>query len=362
MNRKIYFDLSTLANTFAGSAVYCWEICHRLMRLSKTLEVIPVSCPFSTVGKKGFTRSISAILRDSIWNNFLFGLEADREDYFIFPNLIVPKRFYQRKYALIIHDIGAWYNPEYLSWRGRMTMKNLSTAARNADRIFTVSDFTADDIAQEFGISREKIVVVPNALSENFKQLAPLPTTINNISLGDRSYFLHVGSFEPKKNLKFLLQTYDRYREIDRNNSNPSKLVLTGGESWQSSDLDRQMRESKYVRDIIVLGRVSNEDLPSLYRGATAFVFPSLFEGFGIPIIEALSQGTPVLVNANTAMKQFQEFGATVFEHFDDRIWAEELQKIDRDKQRVDTVDIDKVIGYFDWDRSAKIIADALKI
>jgi glycosyltransferase involved in cell wall biosynthesis len=361
MNRKIYFDLSTLANTFAGSAVYCWEICHRLMRLSKTLEVIPISCPFSTVGKQGFIRNINALLRDSLWNNFLFGIEADREDYFIFPNMIIPKRFYQRKYAIIIHDIGAWYNPEYLSWRGRITMKNLPKAVKNADRIFTVSDFTANDMAKEFSISREKIVVAPNGLSESFKQLAPLPETINGKPLGSSSYFLHVGSVEPKKNLKFLLQVYDRYREIDRHNSNPTKLVLTGGESWQSSDFYQQMRESKYTQDIIVLGRVSNENLPSLYRGATAFVFPSIFEGFGIPIIEALSQSTPVLVNANTALTQFKDFGATVFDRFDAEIWAKELQKIDRDKQRVEQVYIDKVVSYFDWDRSAKIIADTLK-
>jgi glycosyltransferase involved in cell wall biosynthesis len=362
MHQKIYFDLSTLANTFAGSAVYCWEICHRLMRLSQTLEVIPISCPFSTVGRKGFARSVNAILRDILWNNWLFGLEANPEDYFIFPNIILPKQFAGCKYAVVVHDIGAWHNPEYLSWRGRITMQNLPKAVKNADRVFTVSDFTADDIAKEFGIAREKIVVAPNALSDIFKQLAPLPETINGVTLGDNPYFLHVGSFEPKKNLQFLLKVYENYRELDRSNSNPVKLVVTGGESWKSSDFYQQMRQSKYARDILVLGRVNNKDLPSLYRGATAFIFPSILEGFGIPVIESLSQGTPVLINANTALTQFKEFGATVFEHFDAQIWAEELEKIVSNRQRVGQTDIDRVITYFDWDRSAKIIAETLKL
>ncbi|MGL5806047.1 MAG: glycosyltransferase family 4 protein [Xenococcaceae cyanobacterium] len=362
MSKKIYFDLSTLANTFAGSAVYCWEVCHRLMRRSQTLEVIPVSCPFSTVGKKGLARTINALLRDLVWNNILFGIEANPEDYFIFPNIVAHRRFYRRKYAIVVHDIGAWHNPEYLSWRGKFTMRRLPIAVKNADRVFAVSNFTANDIAKEFDIPREKIIIAPNGLSEVFKKTAPLPDKINGISLKNIPYFLHVGTFEPKKNLQFLLETYDRFRQIDRDNPTPVKLVLTGGESWKSSEIYQKITSSQYARDLIILGRVSVEDLPSLYRGATAFVFPSVFEGFGIPAIEALSQGTPVLVNANTALTQFKDFGAKVFEHFDAQIWAEELQTIVKNQQRVEPVYIHKVINYFDWDRTAKIIADALKI
>jgi glycosyltransferase involved in cell wall biosynthesis len=361
MDRKIYFDLSTLANTHAGSAVYCWEVCHRLMRRSQTLEVIPISCPFSTVGKKGLSRTVNALLRDILWNNFLFGIEANPNDYFIFPNIVAHRRLYYRKYAIVIHDIGAWHNPEYLSWRGRFTMRRLPSAVQNADRIFAVSEFTADDMAKEFGTPREKIIIAPNGLSEVFKKPAPLPDKINGISLNNTTYFLHVGTFEPKKNLQFLLETYDRFRELDRDNPTPVKLVLTGGESWKSSQFFQQMRTSKYAQDIILLGRVGTENLPSLYRGAVAFVFPSIFEGFGIPAIEALSQGTPVLLNANTALTQFKDFGATVFDRFDAQIWAQELQAIVEKKQRLEPIYIDKVITYFNWDRTAKIIADALK-
>ena len=355
MERKLYFDLSILASTAAGSAIHAWELCHRLMRLAKPLQVIPFSSPFKTQDKTGLNRAFNAVLRDTLWQNWLAGMEANQKDYFIFPNLNVPRKFYPLEYAVFVHDLGSWHNRSYLKWRGSLTTQAIPKALKNANCIFAVSEYTAQDVAREFGIAREQITVAPNGLSSMYACAGDKIQTINGVTL-PAQYFLHVGTFEPKKNLFFLLQVYERFRELT---GKAVKLLLTGGEFWHSSQFFRRVHESQYSNEIIILGRVETDKLPSLYRGATALVFPSTFEGFGIPAIEALSQGTPVLVNSNTSLTQFGEFGATVFDNFDAEIWARELDKILAGKKLASEYPA-QVRNYFDWDRTAKIVWERL--
>jgi glycosyltransferase involved in cell wall biosynthesis len=359
MPQKIYFDLSVLANTAAGSAVFAWELCHRLMRLAQPLQVIPVTCPFSTLEKTGLNRAVNAVLRDTIWQHWLVG-KATVSDYFIFPNpLIVPPKFYNFPYAVFILDLGSWHNRLYLQWRGKLAVQALPKVLQSADQIFAISDYTAEDVAREFGIERQKIVVVPCGLSQIYQSKATQLSQINGIDL-PQQYFLHVGTFEPKKNLPFLLEVYQRFRELTKD-EHSIKLVLTGGESWNSSDFIQQIKHSPFQRDIIILGRVQAHELPALYRGATALIFPSIFEGFGLPVIEALSQEIPVLINDNTSLTQFSQFGATVLDHYESNLWAQKLKKIVNEKRSY-SQDAERVKKYFDWDRAANIVAETIQL
>jgi len=359
VERKIYFNLTPVSITSAGSAVYAYELCHRLMRLATPLQVIPYTCPFITIGKHGIPRLINALLREMLWLRILANLGDRENDYFFCPTHNVPTIFHKRKYAIVILDLAAWHNPSITTWGGRQFAKNLPKSIENADQIFAISDYTAKDVANEFGISREEIIVAPCGLSELYKSDAKIINRVNEIHLPER-YFLHVGTFEPKKNLIFLIKVYERFRELTQGNLNPVKLVLTGGEYFKKAEtfILEKIRHSPYNSDIVILGRVSSEELPSLYRGATAFIFPSTFEGFGMPVIEALSQGVPTLVNSNTSLTQFGEFGATVFKDFDINVWANQLKLLSQNPIRIDTAYINKVRNYFDWDRTAKIVAE----
>ena len=359
-NRKIYFDLSVLANTSAGTAVYAWEVCHRLMKLTMPLQVIPYTSPFRTVDRQGIKRAFNAVLRDSLWQPFMARMQAATEDYFIYPTPELAK-FASQDYAIVIHDLGAWHDPSCLSWRGKLELGNLPKVAKKADRIFTVSDYTAQDVIKEFSVSPNKILVAPNGLSDIYKKTAEKLEKINNFYLG-KQYFLHIGTFEPKKNLFFLLKAYEKYRQITPDEVEPVKLILTGGESWNTSNFVESIKASPYANDIIILGRVKSQDLPSLYKGAIALIFPSTFEGFGLPVIEALSQGTPVLVNANTSLTQFGKFGATVLQNFELELWAKQMLELVQTKRRITQSDIQKVKDYFDWDNTATIIAASIGI
>ena len=331
------------------------------MRISNPLQVIPYTCPFKTVGKSGFSRKINALLRDTVWDNFLAGLEADEEDYFIFPTPDVPKKFYCRKYAIVVYDIASWHNPSITTLGGRIFAQALPESTKNAHRLITISDYTAQDIAKEFGISKERIIVAPCGLSEIYKFDAAPIQQVNAIDI-PKQYFLHIGTFAPHKNLPFLIKVYEQFRKVTGNSGKDIKLFLTGGQPKQKyrlSVLD-QIRNSPYASDILILGKVNSKDLPSLYKGATAFIFPSTIEGFGIPVIEALSQGTPVLINANTSLTQFREFGATVINNFEVNNWADILKSITLSGKRIEKSFVSKTVNYFSWDRTARIVGKSL--
>ncbi len=362
MNKRFYFDLSGLAHTSAGTAIYAWELCHRLMKLAQPLQVIPHTCPFRTVGKSSLERSIEGLLRDTLWNNILAGRAASKDDYFIFPNINVPAKFYSRKYGVTVHDLGGWHNPSYLTWRGRIALQAIPQILKNAEHIFTISDYTAEDIANTFQIPKEMIIIAPPGLSEQYKIKKVMPLKkINGINIPNQ-YFIHVGTFEPKKNITFLIKSYERFREGLGKDEENTKLLLTGGEVWQSSAIFKNIINSKYGNDIIILGKIQNQELPGLYRGAIGMVFPSILEGFGIPVIEALSQGTPVLINANSSLSQFNEFGATVFNNFDIDIWANQMKYLAQKKSRIESNYVEKVKKYFDWNRTAEIVANAIDL
>ncbi|GAB6061135.1 glycosyltransferase family 4 protein [Desulfonatronum parangueonense] len=357
--KRLFVDLSLTVQTGAGSAVYAWEICHRLMRLAAPLQVLPLTNPFRTHGRIGMRRKIHALLRDLLWRPCLAGLEARTGDCFLFTNTFVPRGLMHREYAVILLDLGAWHDRSLLSWRGRLGMRALPKVLARATHVFAISDHTARDAAREFSIPRERITLAPCGLSAGFTRPAQHQTEINGIPLPGQ-YLLHVGSLEPKKNIPFLLQVFALAREMLKTSGHGSpercKLVLTGGESWHDDHLRRLITAHPFARDIVILGNVPARDLPALYRQAAALVFPSLLEGFGLPVIEALSQGTPVLVQANSSLTQFGTYGATVMEDFQAESWVNRLLPILAANQRITDAQIHAVRETFDWDRTANII------
>jgi glycosyltransferase involved in cell wall biosynthesis len=362
--KRLFVDLSLTAQTGAGSAMYAWEICHRLMRQGHALQVLPMTSPFRTRGRSGTSRKVQALLRDVLWRPFLAGLEAREQDCFLFTNAFVPRRLLHREYAVVMLDLGAWHDRNILSWRGRLVSRGMPRILAKARHVFAISDFTADEVSTQFGIPRTRIVLAPCGLSKAY--LRPrngMRTRINNTLLPG-TYLLHVGSHEPKKNVGFLLDVFQELRNramhLDNPRAKDCKLVLTGGESWQDRELRRAMATHLFAPDIITLGQVDAADLPMLYGQASALVFPSTLEGFGLPVIEALSQGTPVLVQNNSSLTQFGRFGATVLEAFDAPLWASRLLEIITSEERLSGAQIQTVGETFAWDRTARTIFETI--
>ncbi|HRQ24031.1 MAG TPA: glycosyltransferase family 1 protein [Anaerolineales bacterium] len=186
--------------------------------------------------------------------------------------------------VVTIHDASVfdhpeWFRPAFAAWT-RLSWKVL---ARRAKAVITVSEFSKQRLQYFLKIPDGKIHVVYNGVGEPFKPQSQ--KQINEVKKKydlNKSYFLFVGTLEPRKNLKALLEAWKLL------NSKTHELFMSGGEGHVFPQPKLQIANSKYIPD---------EDLPAMYAGATAFVFPSLYEGFGLPILEAMACGTPVIAS-----------------------------------------------------------------
>ena len=178
--------------------------------------------------------------------------------------------------------------------------KEIELTLRRADMLITDSEYTRQEIAAYFSWSPDKIRAVPLACSADFRprtddELAPV---LNKFGLLAGEYCLYVGTIEPRKNLEALLDAYSRLPHAERQRW---PLVLTGYRGWRSEQLHARIATAVAAGWARYLGFVEADELPLIYAGARLFVFPSLYEGFGLPVLEAMASGIPVVCsNAST--------------------------------------------------------------
>lgn len=174
--------------------------------------------------------------------------------------------------------------------------------AHKAKRLVAVSNYTKQDIVTEFNINPNKIDVVYNAPSKGF---VPLNNDLQNevrekFSAG-LPYFCYVGAMHPRKNVETLLEAFDAFKTSTQSNF---KLVIVGRKAWQNEGIDRAYQNMKHQQDVIFTGRVSEADLYNITASAFAMVYIPFFEGFGLPIVEAMACDVPVITSNVTSMPE----------------------------------------------------------
>lgn len=210
--------------------------------------------------------------------------------------------------VVTIHDLSYVHYPETISTRNLSYLQKFVPAAvHDADHIITPSIATKRDIIKNYKVDESKITVVYPAVD------TPPEANIEVLSdfgIKKREYVLYVGSIEPRKNLVRLLKAFSKVRS-----TRPQSLVLVGGGGWNNAkilaEIERLRSEGHTIH---TLGYVDNKQLSSLYEYASCFVFPSIYEGFGIPILEALSHHTPVVTGDNSSLR---EAGGSVVTYVD---------------------------------------------
>lgn len=199
-----------------------------------------------------------------------------------------------------IHDVSFRFFPDSFSWRDWLVLSILVPfSAHSARYIITVSENSKRDLIREYRLPPEKIVVTPEAARIPF-QPDIARTTLDSIRARyclHKPYILALGNLQPRKNLGRLIAAY---AALQKNHQIEHQLVIAGQTHWRSSELFRRVRAAGLEQDVLFTGYVDDTDLPGLYRGADCFVYPSLYEGFGLPVLEAMACGTPV-VASNTA-------------------------------------------------------------
>ena len=213
------------------------------------------------------------------------------------PHYVLPALTPSRT-VVTIHDCIHLMFPEYLRHRlgYAFARASLYTAAHKSDRIFTVSEQSKRDILKFFDVPPEKIVVTPNAIDDRFS--VP-PSEEHVVNTRERyqlshSYLLYVGNIKPHKNLERLIEAFHLVRQQGRSEL---ELIIIGDEISKLQSLRRAVHKYDIHRYVRFLGYVPDKTLAVLYRLASVFVFPSLYEGFGLPPLEAMASGTPVVTS-----------------------------------------------------------------
>ena len=258
-----------------------------------------------------------------------------KADAYLFPNFVIPPLPRTAKAAVTIHDVSFLRLPQTTEPKNlRWLMSQIRATAARADAILTDSLFSASEIVETLDVPAEKVHPILLGLPSMPPPLDPDRAQALRASLGlQRPYILHVGTIEPRKNIPFLLDILAHARDLD------ADLVLAGGLGWKTDPILHALRTSPLADRVHLLSHVPDDTLTALYDGALAFVFPSFYEGFGLPPLEALARGTPVLAADNSSLPEVLSPAATLVQGYDPDVWADALRQIiatppDRDALR----------------------------
>ncbi len=236
--------------------------------------------------------------------------------------------------VVTIHDLGYLYYPEahtsssrwYLDWSTRYS-------ARVARRVIAVSAATARDLTARYGVPAAKIRVVHHGVDPAFRPVTDRAAVdaalVRHDLAGPAPYLLFVGTLQPRKNLGMLVEAFARMRVAWPESAGPApRLALGGKKGWLYDTLFAQVKDRGLEDAVRFLGYVPDGDLPALYSGAAAAVLPSLYEGFGMPALEALACGTPLLAADASSLPEVAGDAALLLDPRDPEAWAAAMTRV----------------------------------
>lgn len=285
-----------------------------LERGVKSVVFIASDCDYSEVQQWLEGSGVHAIVQtripsNSTWKRVLLSkclfsgyLKTQQVDLFV--DLYYPLSSMRAKTCFTVHDLRFITQPETYSRFRLIFLKTLVPyTLKRVDQIVAVSEFTKQDIVENGWADPSKVEVVYNSFDARafMSEENALPSNVDQF-LDGRDYFLCVGHLEPRKNLKRIISAYSRYRAKD---GRSIALVIVGKANASFTTLiEDALAGTEYAKDVLVTGFVEDQYLPGLYQKAELFLFPSLHEGFGIPVLEAMAAGTPVITSNSSALPE----------------------------------------------------------
>jgi glycosyltransferase involved in cell wall biosynthesis len=277
------------------------------------------------------------------WEQALLPAELSRHGAGLVHGLVnvLPLRSRVRG-VVTVHDLSFVRTPETLPPLKRAYLTRLCAASvRRARAVIAVSRQTADDVVNCFGVAESKVKVVHNGVSAEFTPLGSDGADVEAMavfrharSLPER-YWLYLGTLEPRKNLDLLVRAFARWRRSavqdgaangGRSPAGEVKLLLAGGKGWYYDTIFAQVAELGIAEDVIFGGFVPPAELADWYRGAELFLYPSRFEGFGLPVLEAMACGVPVLCSDAPGLREVAGDAALRLPPGDEEGWANAMQ------------------------------------
>ena len=202
------------------------------------------------------------------------------------------------------HDLSVFTLPQcHPPERVRYMRKELLQTIKRAEIFITDSDFTRVELANYFNIPESKVFTAKLACGGEFKPQTEnaIAAVLRKYQLSFKKYALFTGSIEPRKNIETLLDAYER---LPLSLRQQTPLVISGFKGWSSDNLHRRFDKGEREGWLRYLGFTPSSDLPALYAGAVSFLFPSIYEGFGLPVLEAMASGTPVVCSNSSSLPE----------------------------------------------------------
>ncbi len=266
------------------------------------------------------------------------------------------------KLVPLVTDLAVFRMPEVYD-RSRVLLWRLQYqyVCRRAERFLAISEFTKSEMVQVLGIPPEKISVIPMACREDLAPVedeAALAAAREKYGLSER-YILFVGNNNPRKNLKRTIRAFDRMKE---RTGLPHKLIIAGEQGWRFDRADA-LREIKHQGDVVFTGFVPDEDMPALYSAADLFAFPTLYEGFGIPVLEAQKCGTPVVTSDRSALPEVAGDSAELVDPYDVESIRAGMTKVLSQRSAAEELIRRgfENVKRFSWERSAMLLRERVE-
>lgn len=271
-------------------------------------------------------------------------------------------RFSPVSTVVSVMDLSFLYFPETFLKRDLWQLKNWTAySVKRAAKVITISDASKADIMKAYGIRDEKIEVIYPGINTdlfNDRQETAEKTRLRLKYDLDSDYLLYIGTLQPRKNLKKLFKAL----ELTVKTKTDLKLVITGKKGWLYEDLFEKREAKKLKGKLIFTGFVPDSDLPSLYRQAKALVLPSLYEGFGIPAVEAMACGTPVAVSNISSLPEIVGGAALLFDPYDAAQISQAINSAcynEKVRQRL-IASGKKRAAFFSWQKSGRRLLNTL--
>ncbi|MDP3372013.1 MAG: glycosyltransferase family 1 protein [Candidatus Paracaedibacteraceae bacterium] len=314
---KIGIDIRNLSKPLTGIGRYTFELCFQLARMPNThLYLYSPSSLHADVDTSCFQNhvircgGIHSKLHRQLWGETTLVKLAhvDKLDIYWGPAHRLPY-FLSKKIPSVvtIHDLVYKYHPETMRIETRiLDAIQMPLALKQATHVTTVSKATKLSVLKEFKCSESKISVIYNGVYSK---------EANNTVINDlKNYILFVGTLEPRKNLEFILKAYSLLSDEIKQTT---PFVIVGGKGWGDINLKRVIAELSLNQFVHLLGYVSDQTLQSLYANALFLAMPSIYEGFGLPLIESMSYGVPVLTSNTSSMPEIAGNAGYIVNPFD---------------------------------------------
>ncbi len=234
-------------------------------------------------------------------------------------------RFCPIPIVVTIHDLSYFYYPDEFLKKDLYQLKNWTEySIKKAKKVIAVSNTTKKDIVKFYETPEEKIEVVYNGYEKSLRPDHLRGESWSREHLGgdkDKKYILYVGTLQPRKNIDTLIDAFAEFRKSNKD----FKLAITGKRGWLYEHIFKKVEDLNLRNEVIFKGYVSDEELGNLYKNAFCFVLPSLYEGFGIPILEAMSYGCPVITSFGSSLP---EIGSEACLYFDPKDFKDLVEKI----------------------------------